>query len=137
VLANPTSGTFSLTWTGSDGGVQVSVMTLQDVDQTSPIDASNVTFVHPPTHASTISTSVTTTQANDLLLDEAVGSIPGTVQTYGAGQTETHPGSNSDPAGQESGSYKIGGSAGLETMTRYFSPDDGGLDLAVIAVKGI
>ena len=135
VLANPSSGTFSMNW--SNGGIQYSVMTLANVNQSSPVDVSYLSAVHAPTHSTVISTNVTTTVGNDLLLDEAVGSIPGTVQTYGAGQTQTHAGGSYDPAGQESGSYKPAtSSAGSETMTRYFSPADGGLDLAVVAVKG-
>jgi hypothetical protein len=134
VLPNPTSGAFSISW--PSGSVQYSVMTLANVDQTSPVDVASVSAVHAPTHATIISTSITTTAGNDLLLDEAVGSIPGTTQTYGSGQTETHSGGNYDPFGQESGSSKpAASSAGTETMTRSFSPADGGLDLAVIGVK--
>src|SRR5207248_10096448 len=44
-LTNPSSGTFSLNWTGPGGagGIQVSVMTLQNAAQTNPVDASYVT----------------------------------------------------------------------------------------------
>jgi hypothetical protein len=134
-LANPTSGTFSLTWTGSSGGTSVSVMTLQNVNQSDPIDVSNVTNTMG---AGSISTSVTTTQGNDLLLDEAVGTNDTITQTYGTGQTQTHPGSPSDPPGQGTGSYKSAAATpGTETMTRIFSPNDNDDDLSVIAVKGI
>jgi hypothetical protein len=85
-----------------------------------------------------VSTSVTITQGNDLLLDEAVGTNDSVTQTYGSGQTETHPGNPADAEGQQTGSYKNAAStAGTETMTRNFSPSDNAADLPMIAIKGI
>src|SRR5205085_9913719 len=67
-LANPSSGTFSITWTGDPGNIQLSLMTLKDAAQINPTDVSNLTDI--TASASSISTSVTTTVRNDLLLDE-------------------------------------------------------------------
>jgi len=134
-LANPSTGTFSISWTGGASGVQYSVMTLANAAQSSPIDASNVTDL--TSSGSTISTSVTTSAPYDLLLDECAGAIT-TTQTYGTGQTQVHPPGGTDPIGEDTGSYKLAQpTPGTETMTRNFSPNDNNDDLAVIAVKGI
>ena len=69
-LANPSSGTFSVSWTTATE-FQYSIFTLQNAAQTAPIDVSNVTDL--TTTGTSLSTSVTTTQGNDLLLDECTG----------------------------------------------------------------
>ena len=69
-LANPTSGTFTMNWSPGTNA-DYTLLTVTDAAQTNPIDASNVTTVNPGT---TSSTSVTTTQGNDLLLSFPVGS---------------------------------------------------------------
>ena len=71
-LANPTSGIFSAKWSGSES-YTYTVMTLQNAAQSSPIDASYVTS-NTGSFAS-LSTSVTTTQGNDLLLDFALTAL--------------------------------------------------------------
>ena len=137
-LAAPTSGTFQVSWS-NPAVFQYSVFTLQDAAQTNPIDVSSVSkFDQPSSWTSSISTSVTTTIGNTLLLDNVIGSIS-TTHSYGVNQTEIYNiKSPTAPLGDWSGSYKAAAaSPGLETMTRNFSPPpgDNNDDLAVIAVK--
>ena len=69
-FAAPTSGTFSISWSG--GSVfQYSIFTLQNAAQSNPIDASTVNDL--TSSGSSLSTNVTTTQGNDLLLDHVIG----------------------------------------------------------------
>ena len=85
---------------------------------------------------SSVSTNVTTTQGNDLLLDHVVGTGNGVTHSLGANQVQTYMGNGSEPLGKNSQSYKAAASSsGTETMTRNFSPNDNNDDLAVIAVK--
>jgi len=131
-LAAPISGTFSIIWPTATE-FQYSIFTLQNAAQTSPIDASAVTDL--TVSGASISTSVTTTQGNDLLLDHVVGAANVT-HTFGGSQTQTYMGASTDPLGKDSQSYKKGAAAaGTETMTRNFSGNDNNDDLAVIAVK--
>jgi hypothetical protein len=56
--------------------------------------------------------------------------------SFGTGQTGIFSGSVNDPLGRNTASYKAAASsAGTETMTRTYSPNDNNDDLAVIAVK--
>ena len=85
-LANPTSGTFTMNWSPGTNA-DYTLLTVKDAAQTNPIDASNVTTVSPGT---TLSTSVTTTQGNDLLLSFPVGSSASPAFSgFGAGETQT------------------------------------------------
>ena len=131
-LPAPTSGTFSVSWSGSSW-FEYSVFTLQNAAQSSPIDAASVSDL--TSSGSSLSTSVTTTQGNDLLLDNFVGCASDITITDGAGQTRLFTGNVAgfDPYSQTS---KAAASvAGTETMSRNFSPNDYNDDLAVIAVK--
>ena len=132
-LASPASGTFSISWSG--GTVfQYSIFTLQNAAQSSPIDVSNVTDL--TTTGTTLSTNVTTTQGNDLLLDNDIGTGGSVTYSFGTGQTGIFSGSPSDVLGCNTASYKsAASSAGTETMTRTYSPNDNNDDLAVVAVK--
>jgi hypothetical protein len=85
-LASPTSGTLSLSWTGSNG-FDVFPMTFKDVAQTSPIDV-----VASSGDASTASNTLTltTTVGSDALFTVTEATIPGaTTISDGAGQTVT------------------------------------------------
>ena len=56
--------------------------------------------------------------------------------TFGANQVQTYMGNGTEPFGKDSQSYKpAAATAGSETMTRNFSPNDNNDDLAVVAVK--
>ena len=132
-LASPASGTFSISWSG--GTVfQYSIFTLQNAAQSSPIDVSNVTDL--TTTGTSLSTNVTTTQGNDLLLDNDIGTGNTVTYSFGTGQTGIFSGSVNDVLGRNTASYKpAASSAGTETMTRTYSPNDNNDDLVVVAVK--
>ena len=131
-VANPASGTFSVSWSG--GTVfQYSIFTLQDAAQTNPIDAAAVNYML--SSGSSVSGSVTTTQGNGLILDNVIGAKINITHTFGANETQAFMG-GSDPLGMNSVSYKPGqSSAGTEIMTRTFSPNDDQADIAVVAIK--
>ena len=132
-LASPASGTFSISWSG--GTVfQYSIFTLQNAAQSFPIDVSNVNDL--TTTGTSLSTNVTTTQGNDLLLDNDIGTGGSVTYSFGTGQTGIFGGSVSDVLGRNTASYKsAASSAGTETMTRTYSPNDNNDDLVVVAVK--
>ncbi len=133
-VASPLSGTFSMHWTGSSG-FQYAVYTVQNAAQSSPVDASAINDLTSP--GSSLSTSVTTTQGSDLLIDNGIGSGTGITYTFGTNQTQTYLGTDNDAAGYGSGSYKNAAStAGTETMTRNFSPNNSNDDLVVVAIRG-
>jgi len=69
-LANPTSGTFTMNWS-PNANSDYTLLTVANAAQSSPIDTSYVTTVNSGTN---LTTSVTTTQGNDLLLSFPVGS---------------------------------------------------------------
>jgi len=131
-LAAPTSGTFSISWINA-GGYQASMFTLQNAAQTSPIDAKYVNDIEAS--APSVTTSTTTSVGYDLLIDHVVGSAASIAHSFGAGQTELLTG-GSDPYGKDSQSYKAAAATpGSESMTRNFSPNDTGDDLAMVAIK--
>ncbi|MBI2474766.1 MAG: hypothetical protein HYV68_03620 [Candidatus Taylorbacteria bacterium] len=118
--AAPTSGTFSISWSGASS-YQYKIFTLQNAAQSSPIDAMYVNDL--TSSGSSLTTSTSTSQGSDPLLDTLIGSLD-TTHTFGINQTETYMGSFSDPLGKSSASYKIAGtSAANESMSRtvFFS----------------
>jgi hypothetical protein len=130
-VPGPTSGTLSVNWTGS-AWFEYSVFTVQNAAQANPIDAAAVNDL--TTSGSSLSTSITASQNNDLLVDSFVGDATNITVTDGTGQTRLFTGSvpNFDPYSYSS---KPSSSAGTTTMTRNFSPNDSGDDLAVLAIK--
>ena len=91
------SGTFSISWSG--GTVfQYSIFTLQNAAQTNPIDASAVNDL--TSSGSSVSTNVTTTQGNDLLLDHVIGTSNAVTHTFGASQAQTYMGTGTEPLRQ-------------------------------------
>ena len=82
-LANPSSGTFQINFTATTVA-DYEVFTLQNAAQSSPIDVSYVTTNQP---ASSLSTSVTTTQGNDFLASIDFSSAPNTLSSFGASET--------------------------------------------------
>lgn len=128
-LANPSSGTFSLSLSSS-GTVDYVVMTLKDAAQTSPVDVSSVTNEGNQTSNST---SVTTNIGYDLLL-----SIPkwetATFSSFGSGETPFLS-AVSTAMGWTAGSYKSASTtAGTETMTINISSARD-VDETVVAIK--
>jgi RHS repeat-associated protein len=130
-LANPTSGTFTMNWS-PNANSDYTLLTVKDAAQTNPIDVSNVTTVNPGT---TLTTSVTTTQGNDLLLSFPVGSSASpTFSGFGAGETLTISSQNPQ-FGPSTGSYKnAAATAGSESMTINTSASQQ-MDEPVVAVK--
>ena len=130
-LANPTSGTFTINWSPSTNS-DYSLLTIANAAQLSPIDVSNVTTANPGT---TLTTSVTTTQGNDLLLSFPVGSsLSPTFTGFGTGETLMISSQNPQ-FGPSTGSYKAAAStAGTETMTINTSASQQ-MDEPVVAIK--
>lgn len=132
-LDDPSSGTFAVSWSGS-GTYQGSMFTLEDAGQSFPIDAHYVTALE--SSGSTLTTSTSTSQGYDLLVDWDVGTGNAVTHSFGTGQTQMYMGSQSDPLGRHSMSYKNAAAvSGTESMTRNLSPNDTS-DLAVVAIKG-
>ena len=129
-LANPSSGVFSITWSPSTNS-DYTLLTVANAAQTNPIDASNVTSAAPGTSKST---SVTTTQGNDLLLSfPDFGGIDPT-SSFGTGETRIIN-AQSVQFGNATGAYKNAGStAGTETMTTSINGSHY-LDEPVVAIK--
>lgn len=117
-LAAPASGTFQMNWTGNNNLI-VTVFTIQDCVQTSPIDAHGTAS----NSSTTITTTVSSNVGNDLLLANAVhGFVTDTVSSYGAGQAGVADGTNASSNWVESVSWKAGAaSPGSESMTTTFS----------------
>ena len=130
-LQAPTSGTFSMGWSGSTYS-DVLVMTVQNSQQSgSPIDAENLTCGT----ASSKSTSVTTTVGNDLLVSYPVWQTAGNFSSYGAGESQISSGSGIGLGSKEQPSWKAAATnAGSETMTTNLDSSRN-IDLAVIAIK--
>jgi hypothetical protein len=130
-LANPTSGTFTMNWSPG-ANADYTLLTVKDAAQTNPIDASNVTTVDPGT---TLTTSVTTTQGNDLLLSFPVGSSASpTFSGFGAGETQMIAAQNPQ-FGPSTGSFKAAAAtAGSESMTINTSASQQ-MDEPVVAIK--
>ncbi len=129
-VANPTAGshTFALSWTGS-GAASIYVVTLQDAAQASPIDANNAGGVN----ATSITTSVTTSVGNDLLLDMMGSNSAVITPSPGGGQTTLASLSHLDGS-TAMGSYKAAASSGgSESMSYTFG--SAFVDHQVIAVK--
>ena len=106
------------------------LLTVKDAAQTNPIDASNVTTVSPGT---TLTTTVTTTQGNDLLLSYPVG-VTSSYTGFGAGETLMIS-SQIPQFGISTGSYKAAApTAGTETMTINVSQSQQ-MDEPVVAIK--
>ena len=129
-LASPSSGTFQVNFSSATYG-RYAIFTLQNAAQTNPIDTTSVTA---NASASSQSTSVTTTQGNDLLL-----SYPWWVtvnwSSFGAGESTLITAALDVDAGDFAGSYKSAGtSAGTETMTVNLSASTD-VDEPVVAVK--
>lgn len=131
-LANPATGTFQLSWTGATN-YEYTVLTLKDAAQSSPLDALNLNTL--TSSGSSLTTSTTTSQGGDILLDVLIGSLS-TTHTFGANQSETYMGTTGDIFGKTSLSTRAAGtSAGSESMSRSFSPNDNNDDLALYALK--
>jgi hypothetical protein len=128
-LANPTSGTFTMNWSPGTNA-DYTLLTVKDAAQTSSIDTTNVTTVNPGT---TLTTSVTTTQGNDLLLSFPFGSNTSFFSSFGTGETQTITSQiQFDPV---TGSYKNAAStAGSESMTINVSASQQ-MDEPVVAIK--
>ena len=129
-LASPSSGTFQVNFSSATYG-RYAIFTLQNAAQTNPIDTTSVTA---NASASSQSTSVTTTQGNDLLL-----SYPWWVtvnwSSFGAGESTLITAALDVDAGDYAGSYKSAAStAGTETMTVNLSASTD-VDEPVVAVK--
>ena len=118
-LANPTSGTFSIGWTGGATYYLAVVFTLQDVDMSNPIDA---TAWHNFSAATSDALDVTTNTDNALLLGITDwGNDFNVLTNSGAGELAVSsslnpPAPNDFPPAAILG-YKSSGSAGTHTMT--------------------
>jgi hypothetical protein len=130
-LADPTSGTFTMNWS-PNANSDYTLLTVANAAQSNPIDVANVTTINPGT---TLTTSVTTTQGNDLLLSFPVGaSVNPTFSGFGAGETLTITAQNPQ-FGPSTGSYKNATTtAGSESMTINTSASQQ-MDEPVVAIK--
>ena len=106
-LANPTSGTFTMNWNPSTEA-DYTLLTVANAAQVNPIDATAVTTVGPGTVSTT---SVTTTQGNDLLLSFPDYGTAHPSSTSGPGETRTIT-AQSVQFGNATGAYKNASSIG-------------------------
>ena len=129
-LADPTSGTFNMTWSGTTYS-NVTVFTVQNARELNPIDVENLTCGT----ASSKSTSVTTTTGYDLLLSYTTYQSAGALTSFGAGEAQVTNGSSVGLGSEDYVSWKPAGSAaGTETMTSNLDSSRN-IDLSVVAVK--
>jgi hypothetical protein len=89
-LPSPSTGTFSISWSGSNG-YEYSVFTLQDAAQTDPIDVATSGGDAGSVSSNTL--TITTNVGNDALLDMTMS---GGTLTGGTGQTVVASGSGPD-----------------------------------------
>ena len=104
-LAAPQSGIFSISWSGSTN-FQYSVFTLENAAQINPVDAFGVSDL--TSSGSSLSTSVTTTQGSDLLLDHLVGTNNAVTHSFGSNQMQTYMGDGSEPFGKDFAKLQTG-----------------------------
>ena len=118
-LANPTSGTFSISWTGGATYYLAVVFTLQDADISNPIDA---TVWHNFSAATSDALNITTNTDNALLLGITDwGNDLNVLTNSGAGELAVSSSLNPSPPNDFPPAailgYKSPGSAGTHTMT--------------------
>jgi RHS repeat-associated protein len=132
-LAAPTSGTFSLSFPAAQTFDYV-VFTVQNAAQTNPIDASYHTGNGS---ATSVTTSTSTANSNDLLLSMPGFNNTGTFSSFGAGETSYITEFN-DTAYNAfvDGSYKTGSTAGSQSMTINIGSAKA-IDESILAVKPI
>jgi RHS repeat-associated protein len=108
------------------------LLTVANAAQSNPIDVSNVTTANPGT---SLTTSVTTTQGNDLLLSFPVGSgASPTFTGFGTGETQTIT-PQTPQFGPSTGSYKnAAATGGSESVTVNTSASQQ-MDEPVVAIK--
>ncbi len=131
-VAAPTSGTFSMT-SSSTMNTEVGVFTINDADQTNPIDAY---FCQETINSVNIST--TTPSANDFLIDWLTAGTYGPLN-HGAGQTEYVNFNDSALLFGIYGSYVVGSSSAPQLQAMYENYNNSGLisTLQMLAIKGI
>ena len=138
----PQSGQFEMDFDISDhlAGVNYLLMTIQNADQTNPVDAVNV--VTNSNLTSSQSTSVTTTVGNDLLLSKSfyAGNSDVTVSSYGSGESAIQPVHNfSNGTGGGLGlnaatQKNAAATPGVESMVTHWSLQ-GDIDELVVAIR--
>ncbi len=134
ILTAPTSGTFSIS-IGGTAGIDYVVFTVNNSDQTTPVDAT-ATCLH--TTAATVSNSITPPSANDLLIDWLLIGAANNGTSHGAGQTEY---ANFDDSALLTSSYDstITGSTTVSTVQGMSETwgSSKSTDFNIIAIKGI
>ncbi len=129
-LKAPTTGTFTLTWTG-DGALNLYTVTLKDAAQTSPIDTSGTNTAAP---GASVTTTLATNVGNDLLMEQTCTNAAAGTFTPTSPQTTLAPSGHGDGA-TEIASFKAAGSSPTsETIGEGWSASNF-LDQYAIAVK--
>jgi YD repeat-containing protein len=137
VLAAPTSGTFSASWTGGFDHYTFTVFTVQNAALTGTVDSS---AFHKFNAATTDSLTDTTNTGNTLLLDISHwGNISNALTNSGSGESDVLSSTNSAGAGGSppaliEGQKVAGSFAGTETMTTSATISDTG-EHGMIAIK--
>lgn len=125
-IVGPSSGTFSMTWTGNNSA-ELTVVTFQSAAQSTPIDTSN-------SASGAASVNLTTNVGNDALIDYFC-IAGGTITGHGSGQTEVLAAAVGFDCTFYTSSWKAAASsAGSETMSET-SSGTSAFDIFAIAIK--
>ncbi len=134
-LAAPTTGTFALSFTGSQFG-WVESLTLQDAAQSSPIDGTPL--ICGGTSTSTVGCSVTTTVGNDILLSMPEGTTnTNSFSGFGVGETRTMSDNPSpvDLVAIAAGAWKPAGASAITERMFSTLTSSGTMDETIFAIK--
>jgi VCBS repeat-containing protein len=128
-ITNPSSGTNTITVTMSanNGSYQAAAVSLEGVNETSPIGATNT----KSGSATDKTITITTTQANSYLVD-CMGTISGR-HTEGIGQTNLFAGGSGGT--NRRASYKGVSAAEEYTMSWTINPADGAANYSYVVIE--
>jgi RHS repeat-associated protein len=130
-LANPTSGTFNISWSNMHGA-EFALVTLQDANVSSPVDVTASKETDSST--STVVSNITTTADNDLLLGQILGDNSPTSITGGSGQTDITTAAHGG-TGEWLSTYKTAGAAGVATLSGTYNVNTTAAQLELLAMK--